>query len=50
MDRELAGLLEAMNYFGIKNASLITHDQSDNFIIDEKNITAQPFHQWEKKF
>jgi hypothetical protein len=48
MDRELAGLLEAMNYFGIKNASLITHDQSDTFIIDEKNITAQPFHQWEK--
>ncbi|MEI7897441.1 MAG: ATP-binding protein [bacterium] len=48
MDRELDGMLEAMNYFGVQHACLITHDQSDTFTIDHKTITAQPFHQWEK--
>jgi len=46
MDRELKGLLEAMNYFDLKNASVITNDQSDTFIFDEKRITALPFHEW----
>ncbi|MEI7727759.1 MAG: hypothetical protein WCK09_21815 [Bacteroidota bacterium] len=48
MDRELDGLQEAMNYFGVQTASLITHDQSDTFTIGGKTISAQPFHQWEK--
>ena len=46
MDRELSGLLEAMNYFGVKNADLITQNQSDTFIFNEKTIRAQPFHKW----
>jgi predicted AAA+ superfamily ATPase len=46
MERELSGLLEAMNFFGLKNANIITHDQSDSFVIDEKTIIAQPFHEW----
>jgi len=46
MDRELAGLIEAMDYFGKKNAKIITFDQSDTFIIDGKTIVAQPFHEW----
>lgn len=46
MDRELSGLLEAMNYFDLKNAILITQNQSDTFIIDEKTMIAQPFHEW----
>lgn len=46
MDRELKGLLVAMNYFDLKNASVITNNQSDTFIIDEKKITALPFHEW----
>lgn len=48
MDREISGLLEAMNFFGLKNANIITHNQSDMFIIDEKTITALPFHDWVK--
>ena len=46
MDRELAGLIEAMDYFGKKNTKIITFDQSDTFIIDGKTIVAQPFHEW----
>lgn len=46
MVRELKGLLETMNYFDLKNGSVITNDQSDTFIIDEKKITALPFHEW----
>lgn len=46
MDREISGLLEAMKYFGINTAYLITHDQSDNFAFDEKTIIAKPFHEW----
>ncbi|MBW6492534.1 MAG: ATP-binding protein [Lentimicrobium sp.] len=46
MDRELSGLIEAMDYFGKKNAKIITFDQSDKFIITGKTIVAQPFHEW----
>lgn len=46
MDRELNGLVEAMNFFDLKNAKLITSDQSDTFEIDDKTIEAIPFHQW----
>jgi len=48
MDRELSGLLEAMNYFGISTGSIITVNQSDTFIVDTKTIIAQPFHEWAK--
>ena len=46
MDRELNGLVEAMNFFDLKNAKLITFDQSDTFVIDDKTIEAMPFHKW----
>jgi hypothetical protein len=46
MDREISGLMEAMNYFGLSTASIITHNQSDTFVIGEKTIKAQPFHEW----
>jgi len=45
-DRELQGLLEAMEFFKINNATVITYDQSDLFTFDEKTITVLPFHQW----
>lgn len=45
-DRELQGLLDAMQFFGINNATVITHDQSDLFTFDEKTITVLPFHKW----
>jgi predicted AAA+ superfamily ATPase len=40
MDREISGLLEAMNFFGITNATLITQNQSDTFIIDKKKYNS----------
>ncbi len=46
MDREISGLMEAMNYFGQPTASIITQNQSDTFVIGEKTIKAQPFHEW----
>jgi len=46
MDRELAGLVEAMDFFGEKYAKIITFDQSDTFDIDGKIITVQPFYEW----
>ena len=48
MNREISGLIEAMDYFGQPTASIITKNQSDTFIIGEKTITAQPFHEWAK--
>ena len=46
LDRELAGLSEAMNFFGVKEGVVVTHDQSDSFTIDNKRITAIPFYRW----
>ena len=46
MDREISGLIEAMNYFGQTTACIITQNQSDTFVIGEKTIKAQPFHEW----
>lgn len=43
LDRELAGLLEAMQFFNLKTGSIITHNQSDSFTIGENTITAEPF-------
>lgn len=31
---------------GLIETSVITNDQSDTFIIDEKKITTLPFHEW----
>ena len=46
MERELNGLLEAMNYFGLKNGTIITGNQEDTFVLDNKTILALPFHLW----
>lgn len=46
MDREISGLMEAMNYFSQPTAYIITQNQSDTFVIGEKTIKAQPFHEW----
>jgi hypothetical protein len=46
LERELAGLIEAMEYFDQKTAKIITFDQSDTFNIEDKTIIAQPFHEW----
>lgn len=46
MDREIAGLLEAMDFFGSKTGLIITHHQSDKFDISDKTIIAKPFYEW----
>lgn len=46
MDREIAGLAEAMDFFGSQKGFIITHNQTDVFYIDNKIIEAQPFYKW----
>jgi predicted AAA+ superfamily ATPase len=46
MERELSGIIEAMNFFDRKSATIITHKQFDTFIIDGKTIEVQPFFAW----
>lgn len=45
MDRELNGLLHAMDYFGIKTAKIVTAAQQDTFKVSGKNIFVEPFYQ-----
>ncbi len=46
LPRELNGLEEAMNFFGVKEGVIITHDQSDSFVRAGNTIKAVPFYQW----
>lgn len=46
LDRELAGLSEAMDFFNVKEGTVVTFDQSDSFTIEDKKINAIPFHKW----
>jgi len=46
LDRELDGMKEAMDFFGIKKGMLITHDQSDSFVIGGKTIKVIPYYLW----
>jgi len=44
MDREISGLLEAMNYFNLKTGLIITINQTDQFIIYDNTIRVKPFY------
>lgn len=46
LDRELAGLTEAMDFFGVKESTVITHNQFDSFNISGKKIAVRPFYHW----
>ena len=46
LDREIAGLNEAMDFFGTKSGLIITHNQSETFNVNDKTITAVPFYEW----
>ncbi len=46
MDREIAGLTEAMDFFGINQGQIITLKQTDTFNIKNKTITVEPFYKW----
>ena len=44
--RELEGLLEAMDYFHQHNGLLLTYDQEDEIIKDDKKIIIKPVWKW----
>ena len=46
LDRELAGLTEAMDFFNVNEGTAITHDQTDLFRIGKKIVTLIPFYKW----
>ena len=46
LDRELAGLTEAMDFFKVNKGTIITYNQSDSFTINRKTISAIPFYIW----
>jgi len=45
-NRELAGLTEAMSYFGLNEAFIITLNQTDTFKVENKTIMVLPFFVW----
>jgi len=46
LDREIAGLSEALDFFCVNGGKIITFNQADSFTIDNKKILAQPFYEW----
>ncbi len=44
--RELKGLLEAMEYFKLKNGLILTSDQETNITLDKKYILVKPVWKW----
>lgn len=46
LDRELKGLVEALNFFKLKNGSIITLNQTDHIEIDGNSIEVIPFYNW----
>jgi predicted AAA+ superfamily ATPase len=45
-ERELNGLMEAMNEFDLKEAFIITYNQEDKFIINNLSISIVPAWKW----
>lgn len=48
LKRELGGLKEAMDFFDLKQGTIVTFDQSDTFEMEGKKCIAIPFHEWAK--
>lgn len=46
LEQELNGLLEAMNFFDFKEGTLVTLNQTDTFIRDDKTVHVVPFYQF----
>ena len=45
-EREINGLLEAMNKFKLKNGLILTYDQEDEFDVNGKSIKVTPVWKW----
>lgn len=46
MDREVSALIEAMDYFNLKTAKIITINQKDSLNLSGRSIVVEPFHEW----
>lgn len=46
LNREIDGAMEAMNFFGVSTAKIITFSQEDRFEKDGKVIMAIPYNKW----
>ncbi|MFH1711558.1 MAG: ATP-binding protein [Nanoarchaeota archaeon] len=44
--REINGLVEAMDKFKLKEGLILTYDQEDKFVIENKKITVKPVWKW----
>jgi hypothetical protein len=45
-EREIEGLLSAMNFFSIKSGLILTFDQEDEFTREKKKILVKPVWKW----
>ena len=45
-DREFEGLIEALNEYKLKEGLIVTEDQSEELVIDNKKIFVVPIWQW----
>ena len=45
-DREIRGLLEAMDRFNLREGLILTFNQEDNYVIDGKKIKVVPTWKW----
>jgi uncharacterized protein len=48
LKREINGLIEAMAYFGVKQATIVTCNQHETFEVEDKKCLAIPFYDWAK--
>ena len=45
-EREISGLTEAMEKFGLKQGLILTYDQEDSVQLQDKKITIMPSWKW----
>lgn len=46
LDRELKGLIAALEFFKISAGTLVTYAQSDEFVLNGKTIKEVPAHEY----
>jgi len=46
MDREINGLTEAMDYFSLKEGLLLTSDQEEIRVVNNRTILIKPVWKW----
>lgn len=46
VEREMAGIREAMEFFKTDRGLIITHNQADKFTFGAKTVNVVPFHEW----